>query len=115
MVSALATFWMVGNITVAALAWIIIPTQKVEVEERIELSGGFSSWRVFAIVSAVPALLVAVTMLWMPDSPKYLVNKRQNLRALKVLANVYKINSGRPASSFPVIKIAVYRLLTIFC
>ena len=29
MVSALATFWMVGNITVAALAWIIIPTQKV--------------------------------------------------------------------------------------
>ena len=36
MVSALATFWMVGNITVAALAWIIIPTQKIE-NVRVEV------------------------------------------------------------------------------
>ena len=80
---------------------------KVEELAAHSSDGGFSSWRVFAVVSAVPALLVAVTMLWMPDSPKYLVNKRQNLRALKVLANVYKINTGRPASSFPVIQRAV--------
>ena len=99
MVSALATFWMIGNITVAALAWIVIPTQKVE---EVKLSDGLSSWRIFAVISAVPALLVAISMIWMPDSPKYLVNKRQNHRALKVLANVYKINTGRPASTFSV-------------
>ena len=106
MVSALATFWMIGNITVAALAWIVIPTQKVE---EVKNSDSFSSWRIFAIISAVPALLVAISMVWMPDSPKFLVNKRQNHRALKVLANVYKINTGRPTSTFPVIHINVGR------
>ena len=99
MVSALATFWMIGNITVAALAWIVIPTQKVE---EVKVSDSFSSWRIFAIISAVPALLVAITMVWMPDSPKFLVIKRQNHRALKVLANVYKVNTGRPTSTYPV-------------
>ena len=39
--SILATFWMVGNVVVAAMAWIIIPHNMT-----------WASWRLFTLVCA---------------------------------------------------------------
>ena len=79
MLSALATFWMIGNIAVAgnlfnsfteinlicfsnaALAWLIIP---MTFEYNL-LDGEFkfNSWRLFVALCGVPALLGAILLL----------------------------------------------------
>lgn len=85
--SALATFWMVGNVSVAALAWISIPSV---------------GWRAFVAMSAVPPLGVAAAVLALPESPKYLLAKGHNRAAVETMAYVYALNTGQPAHTFRV-------------
>ena len=80
--SVLATFWMVGNVVVAGLAWAIIPHQVRHTALQEGLSTAlaasvmqlsWASWRLFTLACAVPSLLVTVTFVFMPESPKFLV------------------------------------------
>ena len=80
--SVLATFWMVGNVVVAGLAWAIIPHQVRHTALQDGLSTAlaasvmqlsWASWRLFTLACAVPSLLVTVTFVFMPESPKFLV------------------------------------------
>uniref|UniRef100_A0A3Q2QVL2 Synaptic vesicle glycoprotein 2 n=1 Tax=Fundulus heteroclitus TaxID=8078 RepID=A0A3Q2QVL2_FUNHE len=70
MISALATFWMAGNI-LAALAWLVIP------RTWAHFSLGtldFQSWRLFVVLCSVPSISSAVVFkLLMPESPKFLM------------------------------------------
>ena len=51
MLSLLATFWMVGNVVVAVLAWMVIP-RDLGINEGPFL---YNSWRIFTFLCAVPA------------------------------------------------------------
>uniref|UniRef100_A0A3B4AW36 Major facilitator superfamily (MFS) profile domain-containing protein n=1 Tax=Periophthalmus magnuspinnatus TaxID=409849 RepID=A0A3B4AW36_9GOBI len=63
MISALATFWMAGNI-LAALAWWVIPQNWAH----------FESWRLFVVLCSVPSLSSALLFkIMMPESPKFLM------------------------------------------
>lgn len=64
----------------------------------------FYSWNVFLLISAVPSLLAALVMKFMPESPKFLMTVGKNEKALKVLRKVYSINTGKPPNTFPVSK-----------
>ena len=56
-----AWWWMVGSVYAAGAAWLLIGLQG-------------ASWRVFALVCAVPAFAAAVLVaLLLPESPRYLV------------------------------------------
>uniref|UniRef100_A0A3Q0S7F8 Synaptic vesicle glycoprotein 2 n=1 Tax=Amphilophus citrinellus TaxID=61819 RepID=A0A3Q0S7F8_AMPCI len=70
MISALATFWMAGNI-LAALAWLVIP------KTWAHFSLGtldFQSWRLFVVLCSVPSITSAIIFkLFMPESPKFLM------------------------------------------
>uniref|UniRef100_A0A3B4Z1G9 Synaptic vesicle glycoprotein 2B-like n=1 Tax=Stegastes partitus TaxID=144197 RepID=A0A3B4Z1G9_9TELE len=70
MISALATFWMAGNI-LAALAWLVIPRTWA----HFSLSGlDFQSWRLFVVLCSVPSITSAILFkLLMPESPKFLM------------------------------------------
>ena len=98
MLSVLATFWMIGNITVAGMAWIIVPTKWGYVSDSFK----FNSWRIFVLACGIPALLVAISMFYMPESPKFLLTKGRDSQALKVMAKIYSQNTGNPESSYPV-------------
>ncbi|KAK2164521.1 hypothetical protein LSH36_62g00013 [Paralvinella palmiformis] len=98
MISFLATFWMCGNIIAAALAWIVIP-RKFEVS-----SGGFqyNTWRLYLALCIIPSFTSAVMFIFMPESPRYLIEKHRNAEALTVLQKIYKLNNkGREAEEFP--------------
>lgn len=96
--SFLASFWMIGNIGVAGLAWLVIPHHLGWEEE-----GGFifNSWRIFVVLSALPSLMVALSLLLLPDSPKFLLIKGKPQEALQILKDIYHQNTGKPKSSFP--------------
>lgn len=99
MISALATFWMAGNILAAGakttttdifcdrhvmltlvcvhkgLAWLVIP------RTWMHLSVGrlnFQSWRVFVVLCSVPSVTSALIFrLLMPESPKFLMEVKK--------------------------------------
>uniref|UniRef100_A0A3B4VRS6 Synaptic vesicle glycoprotein 2 n=1 Tax=Seriola dumerili TaxID=41447 RepID=A0A3B4VRS6_SERDU len=81
MISALATFWMAGNI-LAALAWLVIPRTWA----HFFLGGlDFQSWRLFVVLCSVPSLTSAILFkLLMPESPKFLM---EGLMPIKQMFN----------------------------
>lgn len=85
MISALAAFWMAGNILAAGLAWLIIPYNWVH----------FESWRVFVLLCSIPSLSSAIIFkILMPESPKFLMEAGQAKEAAHVFKLMYKLNTG---------------------
>lgn len=107
MLSALATFWMVGNVTAAAAAWAIIPH---EIGWNPKEGFKYDSWRIFVAICAIPAGLVTVALIFMPESPKYLLAKGRDYEALKIFRGIYaKNHPGKDPSDYPILHVKVER------
>ncbi|XP_076373081.1 synaptic vesicle glycoprotein 2C-like isoform X2 [Tachypleus tridentatus] len=94
----LASFWMVGNIVTAALAWIIIP------QVHIGFFSGhfvFNSWRIFVVVCSSFAILSALTLLLFPESPMFLLKKGREQEAVAVLEGIYQRNKPNLSKKVP--------------
>ena len=48
------------------------------------------SWRIPSIVQGVPALLVLLSLIFMPESPRYLYSRGRDDEALEILAKYRK-------------------------
>lgn len=96
--SVLASFWMVGNVAVAGLAWAVIPH---DLGWSDPAHFQYNSWRIFVALSALPSLFVAIALMWLPDSPRFLLTKGREEKALTVLRYMYTSNGGRPGG-YPV-------------
>lgn len=105
--SVLASFWMVGNVTVAAMAWAIIPHEIGWTDREGFL---FNSWRIFVAVSALPSFLVAIALVFMPESPRFLLCKGREEETLSVLRDMYFTNTGKDRASYPVTSLQVERV-----
>uniref|UniRef100_A0A3P8UVI3 Synaptic vesicle glycoprotein 2 n=1 Tax=Cynoglossus semilaevis TaxID=244447 RepID=A0A3P8UVI3_CYNSE len=99
MISALATFWMAGNILAAGLAWMVIPSTSTHFFLG---SLDFKSWRLFVVLCSFPALTSAVVFrLIMPESPKFLMEADQEKEAIDVFRLMFEINMKGKGKSFP--------------
>lgn len=106
MLSFLAAFWMIGNIVVAGIAWLVIPADiGYDTEDPNEFE--YNSWRIFVLICGLPALLVAFGLCWFPESPKFLLSKGEEKAALKVFARVFAMNTGQPTSMYPVKRVVM--------
>jgi len=90
--SVLASFWMVGNVVVAGMAWAVIPHELGWTDPQ---AFQFNSWRIFVVLSALPSLLVSLALLSLPESPKFLLARGRMDECLAVLANIHKANTGK--------------------
>lgn len=96
--SIIASFWMIGNILVAVFALVTIPY-----DIRLEAPGFvYNSWRVFLTICAFPALIIAILMLWLPESPMFLLMKDRKDETLDVLRKMYSRNTGRQPYTYPI-------------
>ena len=91
----LAWFWMVGAITTAAAAWIIIP---IDMSFQI---GGMTghSWRLFYMLCSVPSAACAVAMAFCPESPRFLIAMNRTAEAKSVLTDMFVINQCQRRST----------------
>ncbi|PIK39609.1 putative synaptic vesicle glycoprotein 2C isoform X2 [Apostichopus japonicus] len=89
MISALSTCWMLGNILTAGLAWWIIPSQIGYKQEKFS----YQSWRVFIAVCVLPAASSAISFMFLPESPKFLLEVGKEEQALSVLKKLYQSNN----------------------
>jgi putative MFS transporter len=79
----LESFWAVGTIAAAGLAWLLVPTL---------------GWRPLFATSALAALLVLWIRVRIPESPRYLVVAGRAEEAQRVIGLVAQYN-GRPVPS----------------
>lgn len=99
MLSFMAAFWTLGNLFVASLAWLIIPSGI-----GYKSAGGFlyNSWRIFLLVCSIPSFVVAILLYFLPESPKFLLSQGKHDEAMAVFHRIYTVNTGRPADTYPV-------------
>jgi VNT family MFS transporter (synaptic vesicle glycoprotein 2) len=118
MLSFMAAFWTLGNLFVAGmycttfkklhlyfnififlgLAWLVIPS-------NIGLySPGFvyNSWRIYLLICSVPSFAVALLLFCLPESPKFLLSRGEEEKAMVVFKHIYSLNTGKDKDTFPV-------------
>lgn len=78
----LESFWALGTIIAAALAWLIIPRAPVY------------GWRILLAISAVPGLVVYFIRRHVPESPRYLLVEGREAEAREVLLQVARENGA---------------------
>lgn len=98
MLSFMAAFWTIGNLLVAGLAWLIIPSSI----GFHTASFTFNSWRIFLMVCSIPSFLVAGLLLYLPESPKFLLSQGKMEDALAIFRGIYVTNTGKSADMYPV-------------
>nr|XP_057930797.1 synaptic vesicle glycoprotein 2B [Doryrhamphus excisus] len=105
MISALATFWMAGNILAAGLAWLVIPrTWAHFVMGQLD----FKSWRVFVVLCSIPSLTSALIFrLLMPESPKFLMEAGRESEAIHVFRLMFELNTRGKGASYPDVSLHV--------
>ncbi|XP_055586751.1 synaptic vesicle glycoprotein 2B-like [Uranotaenia lowii] len=60
----------------------------------------YRPWRLFLVFCAVPSLLGALSLLWLPESPKYILNQESSsTQTIAIVEKVHRINSGSKAAS----------------
>ncbi|GJY30773.1 organic cation/carnitine transporter 7-like protein [Tanacetum coccineum] len=72
-----STFWTVGTIIEASLAWIVIPR---------------FGWRWLLAISSIPALAALMFYSLVPESPRYLCLKGQTTEAYDILKQAATVN-----------------------
>lgn len=98
MLSFMAAFWTIGNLLVAGLAWLIIPANI----GFTTASFTFNSWRIFLMVCSIPSFIVAGLLLYLPESPKFLLSQGKMEDALAIFRGIYVTNTGKSADNYPV-------------
>ena len=66
----LSSFWMVGALLCGGVAWAILP---LDINGASIGSTPFHSWRLFLLVSALPSLIGAIFFVFLPESPRFLL------------------------------------------
>ncbi|CAH2004656.1 unnamed protein product [Acanthoscelides obtectus] len=87
----------VGNLFLPLLAWLIL-----DYHWSFNVGGHeYHTWNIFLLICAMFPLAGGICYMFMPESPKYLMNSGNNQKAMKVFQKVYTINTGRPKSTYP--------------
>ncbi|KAJ8681425.1 hypothetical protein QAD02_017212 [Eretmocerus hayati] len=90
-IGLLAGAGALGGIYAAFLAWSIVPTtgEMVVLENREH----FSAWHRFLMFCCFPAFCAIAGMLFLPESPRYLVEAGRDIEVMMVLQQIYKKNN----------------------
>ncbi|XP_043278962.1 synaptic vesicle glycoprotein 2B-like isoform X1 [Venturia canescens] len=82
-----------GGVYAALLAWAVVPsTGEMVVLENKE---HFSAWHRFLLLCCLPALCSTVGLIFLPESPRYLVEAGHDVEAMMVYQRIYKRNNAR--------------------
>ncbi|XP_054288174.1 synaptic vesicle glycoprotein 2B isoform X2 [Macrosteles quadrilineatus] len=98
MLSSMAAFWTLGNLFVACLAWLVIPSSIGYTSPTFK----YNSWRVFLMICSMPSFIVAILLYFLPESPKFLLAHGQEEEAMAVFRRIYSINTNRSPEEYPV-------------
>lgn len=73
-----------------------------------------TSWRVLLVVFLFPSVLGFIGLMFLPESPRFLLAQGRDEESLEVLRKIYSLNTGNPPSSYEINNIDSEGLLTSF-
>lgn len=89
-------FWTGGSLLVPLFAWMTIGGGK---NDEPATAG---SWRGFVVLCAIPCVVSTVLGVWLvPESPRFLVSKGKNERAISILRKAAAKNGKEPYITYP--------------
>lgn len=71
-----------GGVYVALLAWAVVPTTGEMVV--LENKEHFSAWHRFLLLCCLPAICSTFSLIFLPESPRYLVEAGRDVEAMMV-------------------------------
>ncbi|KAA0722878.1 Synaptic vesicle glycoprotein 2B [Triplophysa tibetana] len=99
--SWLCLFWMLGGLYASFTAWGIIPHYGWGFSMGTEFQ--FHSWRVFVLVCFLPSVAALAGLVFMPESPRFLLENARHDEAWMILRQVHDTNwraKGEPERVF---------------
>ncbi|KAK7170863.1 hypothetical protein R3I94_000921 [Phoxinus phoxinus] len=106
--SWLCLFWMLGGLYASFTAWGIIPHYGWGFSMGTEFQ--FHSWRVFVLVCFLPSVAALAGLVFMPESPRFLLETARHDEAWMVLRQVHDTNwraKGEPERVFQVSQLKI--------
>uniref|UniRef100_A0A1B0CB10 Major facilitator superfamily (MFS) profile domain-containing protein n=1 Tax=Lutzomyia longipalpis TaxID=7200 RepID=A0A1B0CB10_LUTLO len=92
-IMAASSIFGLGGLLMPAIAWLVMSSSW---SFGIPLIGiTYKPWRLFLVVSGLPDLICAISFLFLPESPKYLLSQGRQEEAIAILQSVYHINTGK--------------------
>lgn len=82
----------------SGLAWLIIPSSIGYFSSSFK----YNSWRIFLLVCSLPSFVVAILLIFLPESPKFLLSQGDCEGALNIFRKIYHINTGKQDDFYPV-------------
>lgn len=82
----------IALIYVPVLAWIILP---LNFQLTLSLTFVYSPWRLHIFCLSLISAITFVAILFMPESPEFLLALGKKDEALSVLKRVYEYNTGK--------------------
>lgn len=108
----LSRFFLSVAVTIKVAAVTVVLVEMTTAKYRAIFSAGFSfffqcvyralhawiamyvhNWRHLHLIIMVPAFVGVFTLLWLPESPRWLVSQNKNKAALRTLYKAYKVNA----------------------
>ncbi|KAF7285169.1 hypothetical protein GWI33_011708 [Rhynchophorus ferrugineus] len=90
-----------GTVLLPMIAWGILPNT---IDFSI-FNYNFHSWNIFLLITGLPAFITGLMFILLPESPKFLMSRGENDKALEVFRKVYSINTGQPKDTYPIRKL----------
>ncbi|KYN14381.1 Synaptic vesicle glycoprotein 2B [Trachymyrmex cornetzi] len=86
-----------GGVYAALLAWAVVPTTGEMVV--LENKEHFSAWHRFLLLCCLPALCSTFGLIFLPESPRYLIEAGRDVEAMMVYQRIYKKNNARKGAT----------------
>lgn len=86
-----------GGVYAALLAWAVVPTTGEMVV--LENKEHFSAWHRFLLLCCMPALISTIGLIFLPESPRYLIEAGRDVEAMMVYQRIYKKNNARKGAT----------------
>ncbi|UYV61885.1 SV2A [Cordylochernes scorpioides] len=90
-------FWALGGVSVAGLAWALLPKTGMSMLDMKKPH--FSSWRVYLLAMALPVLLAAGALVFLPESPRFLMEVERDNEAVYIYQQIFNTNLTSPVGS----------------
>lgn len=94
-----AAIYSIVYVLVPVIAWAVINEDWYFEVPILEIT--YKPWRLFLILCSLPELIVAVFLLFLPESPKFVLGGGDKTKAYQILRTVHRWNNGKKTSFAP--------------